>query len=332
MRPNGSDFTEKDFTPEQQKTSSRIWLSVLQRNNQHNKTFCSYCCHRSDTEDTTIHYQNHPRLIQFTANLSIIDELCSLETQLALVLLIALWDEPAVMALPSIAEDLIVAPRNSAGFIVLHPPNDPTFYRWLDRVIYRGMSPRQTSLSLQDWISHRNSDGAAHRLSVKEWAGQLRRISGKMFCQTFTGTRPFPPGAGVYLLLAHVSRCHSEFSAGPFLPCRAHAAFPPNPKGLRGRAMTKVQATDGRRSPVLLLIAQSWPFRVLIGWRCIVAVLLSICTYQMICILYIIPYVHMHFIWSSNRNWKTIFFLEKIEKNDFAFSRFFNMPLFLSAV
>lgn len=44
----------------------------------------------------------------------------------------------------------------------------------------------------------------------------------------------------------------------------SHTAFPPNPKGLRGRAMTKVQATDGRKSPILLLIAQSWPFRVLL--------------------------------------------------------------------
>lgn len=58
--------------------------------------------------------------------------------------------------------------------------------------------------------------------------------------------RDLSPGAGVYLLLAHVSPSH-------WILCKTFLSThssPPNPKGLRGRTMTKGHATDGKRSPV----------------------------------------------------------------------------------
>lgn len=80
---------------------------------------------------------------------------------------------------------------------------------------------------------------------AQKLVGRFCGTSPKAIWKTFTKTGPFPCRG-----CEHVSYCHSESSAGPFFPRTAHSSFPPNPKGLRGRAMTKVHATDGKRSPM----------------------------------------------------------------------------------
>lgn len=61
--PHGYDFTNKDFTPQQHKISSWMWLKcemhVIHLNkNQLSKLFCPCWYHYCDVVDTKIHHQN----------------------------------------------------------------------------------------------------------------------------------------------------------------------------------------------------------------------------------------------------------------------------------
>lgn len=178
--------------------------------------------------------------------------------------------------LHSVAEELTVAPQSSTGFVFLSLSSQWSNDRWHDRVIYRDNRHHPHRIvfltgKATDCITVINKSGDS--------VARLLKPSGKP-----SPKRDLSPVAGAYLC-EHVSHCHSESSAGPFFPRTVRSSFPPNPKGLRGRAMTKVQATDGERSPVLLLIAVRWS-RVAIGFQGIVAALLSICTCPHILITY----------------------------------------------
>lgn len=204
--------------------------------------------------------------------LHITDECCSLTTQLALVLHFETMAVSLLICRSDAASGSQGINRGATELrgVCLPVSSQWSNDRWHDCVIYQRKSTRQTSPYPQDRVSYGKSNSVSYRWD--DPVAHLLKPSGKP-----SPKRDLSPVAGAYLC-EHVSHCHSESSAGPFFPRAAHSSFPPNPKGLRGRAMTKVHATDGKRSPVLLLIALRWPFRVVIGCQGIVAALLSICT------------------------------------------------------
>lgn len=99
--------------------------------------------------------------------------------------------------LPLIGEGLTTAPHNSTG-LVLHPPNDPTFYRRRDRVIHQRTPLRLTLLSLYDCICY---SGIGTEMNLDKSVALQNDFE-----------KDLSPCAGVYLLLAHVSYCQGEFS------------------------------------------------------------------------------------------------------------------------
>lgn len=179
--------------------------------------------------------------------------------------------------LHSVAEELTVAPPRSTGFVFLYPPNDPMIDGTI-KLFTRARLRDKRHYALRIVFP---TGGATARVNGPETSRTVPWHVSEIW-KSFSKAGPLPCRGCVSVR----TREPMSHSSGPFFPRTARSSFPPNPKGLRGRAMTKVHATDGKRSPLLLLIALRWPFRVVIGRQGIVAALLSVCTCPHVLITY----------------------------------------------
>lgn len=180
--------------------------------------------------------------------LRIIDDFCSLTTHLALVLHFEMMAASLLICQNDAAFGSRGINRGAKGFVFLYPRNDPMVDNTIELFTEGSLREKHHDLRRIGFLTVK-----AIALLAQKQVGRFSGIS-EAICKSFTKMGPLP-WRGCVSGRAHVSHCHSEFSAGPFFPRTAHSSFPPNPKGLRGREMTKVHATDGKRSPDLLLIA-----------------------------------------------------------------------------
>lgn len=143
-----------------------------------------------------------------------------------------------------------MAPQRSTGFVFLFHPSEPMIDDTIKLFIKGSLRDKRHHPCKIVFLTGKTTECVTRINKSDDSVARLLKPSGKP-----SPKRDLSPVVGAYLC-EHVSHCHSEFSAGPFFPRTARSSFPPNPKGLRGRAMTKVHATDGKRSLVLLLIAE----------------------------------------------------------------------------
>lgn len=212
-----------------------VWLFF--EYNQRSEPFCPHCHPRNNVEDTKMHYQIHSRLLQFIIRLRIIDECCSLTTQLALVL----HFETMPISLLICRNDAAFGRRGiNRGATELHRVCLPVCSqwsndRWHDQVIYQRKSTRQTSPSPQDCVSYRKSNSARYRPrnTSDDSVARLLKPSGK----TFTKTGPFPCRGCVSVRaresLSQWSLCRT------FLSTHSSQLFPSQPQGPQRKSNDK---------------------------------------------------------------------------------------------
>lgn len=168
-----------------------VWISF--EYNQRSEPFCPHCHPRSNVEDTKMHDQMHSRLIQFIIRFRIIDECCSLTTQLALVL----HFETMAISLLICRNDAAFGSRGinrgatelHMGVVFLYHPNDPM----IDDTI-----KLFTKGSLRDKCHHPRrivfltGEATARVTFTQKQVGRFCGTSPKAIWTTFTKTGRFP--------------------------------------------------------------------------------------------------------------------------------------------
>lgn len=162
-----------------------VWMSF--EYNQRSEPLCPHCHPRANVQDTKMHAQIHSRLIQFIIRLRIIDECCSLTTQLALVL----HSETMAMSLLICRNDAAFGSRGiNRGATELHRVCLPVSSqwsndRWHDRVIYRDKRhhPRR--------IVFLTGKATECVTVINKWDDAVARLA-KPSGKSFAETGPFP--------------------------------------------------------------------------------------------------------------------------------------------